>query len=90
MRPVVFGQLVIHHHHKRTMRIIRSVENHLEQALRGVERTAGPRSTTLRAGSPLRYPGFPVEVGGVGELHAGGENCRPPTNFHHLRWAAGP
>jgi hypothetical protein len=32
--------------------------------------TAGPRSTSLRAGSPLRYPGFPVELGSVGEFHA--------------------
>ena len=27
-------------------------------------------STSLRAGSPLRSPGFPVEVRDVGELHA--------------------
>jgi hypothetical protein len=36
----------------------------------GPNETAGPRSTSLRAGSPLRYPGFPVQLIGVDELRA--------------------
>jgi hypothetical protein len=36
----------------------------------GASETAGPRSTSLRAGSPLRYAGFPVQLSGVGELRA--------------------
>ena len=28
---------------------------------------------------PVRYPGFPVEVGGVGELHAAFFNGKPHT-----------
>jgi hypothetical protein len=29
---------------------------------------------------PLRYPGFPVEVGGVSELHAAFSNGKPHTS----------
>jgi hypothetical protein len=29
--------------------------------------------------SPLRYPGFPLEVGGVGELHAAFFRGKPHT-----------
>jgi hypothetical protein len=36
----------------------------------GPSETAGPRSTSLRAGSPLRSPGFPVQLSGIGEPRA--------------------
>jgi hypothetical protein len=32
--------------------------------------TQSAREAGKETAGPLRYPGFPVEVGGVGELHA--------------------
>jgi hypothetical protein len=72
--------------------IVRKRVDRLSAFAWGQSETAGPRSTSLRAGSPLRYPGYPVQEirGSSGPTARRGrrddkvEGGGPP--WHEWRW----